>query len=178
VENKVEIVRHGGIKTAMPCKIYFFLVTILLLFGCATTPVSTLLVRPVGQDETLYFIPPSEWTAQTDKTQKISMDITYHSMRGESAVCNISLYETQNVAPELVSVTFSDLYSVEDIETMFYDESKKELRITSKININALIEVLETNSIYMKLNINGQIIIVKPPEIFLTNSRRFIDLLK
>jgi hypothetical protein len=134
---------------------------------------------PTETGATQYFFPGTEWKGS--KGIGVTCDITYRYEPDASAIYNITFFYPGNAnkgsVPSLpssivlsgdgVSAAFSDM------EILFSNAERKQLRVTSLVSGEALISVLKSPSITLTAVIGGSEYTYSPPKEFLSYRDEF-----
>lgn len=142
--------------------IVFCICAAYILTGCATVqkPPENMQIRVIAVSETvnLYYIWATFWDSKDNKNIKAKLDISYRNENDNPVICNISFYNTLKM-PETVSDIIltgkSGDYPVNDISVLFHEPKYNEIRITSKMPIDALMELFANDVFSLNANVDG-----------------------
>jgi len=177
---------RGRVHARLPGARFLFgilggLCAAVLAAGCASQP-PTLMHRGVDAGVELYFIPPSTWAVREDKRVTVSLDITYRTIPGLPATCNISFYSKDSAPREVEAVAFvtadgTALWQVRDVEVMFREPANNELRVTGTIPLDDLVSLLSgpSRELVLTFTLDGvRYTTDTPPKLFIINKDAFL----
>jgi hypothetical protein len=124
-----------------------------LCAACAATP--ELKSYLAGEGVIQYFIPPTGWKARGVQAR---LDITYRSNTDTPATVNISFLGEKTIPRKITSVSLNGNGSacpLTGISVMYPDPDRRELRITSQGDRNALAETLAADTVTLAAEIDG-----------------------
>ena len=127
-----------------------------------------------------YFFPPTDWAAQGSgaKTQeKARLDITYRTGTDTPATVNISFFGKNSIPRKMTSIALNGngvIYPLENIVVLYPVPKKRELRITSQGNHDALASVLKTEPITLTAEIDGVLYTYTPDKNFIKIKNDFL----
>jgi len=161
----------------------FILLLIPLVSGCVTAPSADDGIWVAGLSESLtrYYIPATTWQAKTDRSVSCRLDITYIDEPGRPAVCNISFFNKNAVPKEVTLPSFmadGRVYPLEDVSIMFVRAEYNELRITSVIKIDELLNLFQSDKISLKAVIDSVEYIFEPDKKFMGYRGQFLERVK
>jgi len=155
-----------------------------ILAGCASLQPSPenfqIKITAVSETVNLYYIWATVWTSKGNKNIKAKVDITYRNEENYPVTCNISFYNTSKM-PETVSgielTGKSRDYPVNDTSVLFLEPKYNEIRITSKMSVNALLELFANDVFSLKANVDGVNYQYDPPMEFYFYRDHFVKAL-
>jgi len=145
-----------------------YLTTLLFLFltACSTGP--SLISYYIDINVLHFFISPSNWTATGSKF-KAQLDITYRTGTDTPAIVNISFFGDKSIPRRITTIYFNgnDIkYFLENITILYPDPKKRELRVSTTGNRDALITLLESDNITLIAEIDGVFYVFNPDKNF------------
>jgi hypothetical protein len=152
-----------------------YFTAILIVCGCQTQS-NYVTIFPIAPGVFQYYLAPTEWEADGDI--EVSVDITYRNTPGNSAICNISLINS-NQQPRSVSSAFFTSgaadYPLENINKLFAELRTNTLRITSEIPGQSLEKMFASDSITLTITLDGVTYTCIPPKLFLDYKTQVLD---
>ncbi|MCL1833122.1 MAG: hypothetical protein FWG49_01345, partial [Leptospirales bacterium] len=106
-------------------------------------------------------------------------DMTYLDEERRPVVCNISFFNKDSLPKEITSLVFEadgKDYHLNDVSKMFNREEYGELRITSTIEINELLDIFNAEKFLLKATIDSAEYTFRPNEEFLQFCKQFSDI--
>jgi hypothetical protein len=157
----------------------FILLLIPLVSGCVTAPSTDDGIWVAGLSESLtrYYIPATTWQAKTNRSVSCRLDITYIDEPGRPAVCNISFFNKSAIPKEVTLPSFTAdgrVYPLDEINVMFVRAEYNELRITSVIKINELLNLFQSDKILLKAVIDSVEYTFEPDKRFMRYREQFL----
>ena len=164
----------------MRSKIVYTAVSILLITCCTTAPLASpgIWVTGISESLTRYYIPATTWQEKADRSVTCRLDITYVDEPERPVVCNISFFNKKVVFKEVASLSFmaeSMIYPVYGINIMLTRPEYNELRITSLVEINELLDLFQYDKITLKAVIDSSEYIFVPDTEFMQYSKQFYE---
>ena len=164
----------------MPFKIICLFIVSQFILGCATAPPagSGIWVTGISESVTRYYIPATTWQEQTNHFVTCRLDITYVNESGRPVVCNISFFHRDAAPNEATPISFMGdgrMFSLNDVNTMFTRAEYNELRITSVIAIEELLDLFRSEKIVLKALIDSVEYTFEPTEEFLLFRSQFLE---
>jgi len=108
---------------------------------------------------------------------RAKLDISYRNENDNPVICNISFYNTLKM-PETVSgialTGKSGDYPVQDMSVLFLEPKYNEIRISSTMPIDTLLEVFANDFISLKANVDGAACQYEPPREFYLYRDQFV----
>ena len=149
---------------------------IVLLCGCASSRLALFTV-PVSPNVNLYYMPMTEWQPMKGTSLKAELDFTYRNEEGSPAICNVSVF-SQEVLPKEVSAASLESEnatgSFQEIEQLLMRPEMKELRVTTKVDIEDFVRVLESREIVFVCRVDGENGRYKAPKDFYHYAEQFL----
>jgi hypothetical protein len=157
----------------------FIAILSLLGSGCKSTPSESYNIWVTGLSETAtrYYIPATEWQENKNRSISCRPDMTYINESDRPVVCNISFFNSKAVPKQITSISFEaggEIYLLNDVNEMFTRLERNELRITSTIQINELLNLFQSEKITLKAVIDSAVYTFIPDNEFLQYSRQFL----
>jgi hypothetical protein len=158
----------------------FILISIPLVSGCVTAPSteSGIWVAGISESLTRYYIPATTWTEKADRSVTCRLDMTYIDEPGKPVVCNISFFNKNTIPKEVSLPAFTAdgrIYPLNDVSIMFIRAEYKELRITSVMEINELLNLFQSNKILLKVIIDSVEYTFEPDKEFTRYRKQFLE---
>lgn len=162
-------------------QIVFFICAAIILASCATMRKQPeneqIRVMTVSETVNLYYIWATFWDSKDNANMRAKLDISYRNEDNNPVICNISFYNTLKM-PETVSGIVltgkSGDYPLNDMSVLFLEPKYNEIRITSTMPIDALLELFSNDVFSLKANIDGGIYQFEPPKVFYSYRDQFI----
>jgi len=132
----------------------------------------------MSETVTRYYIPATTWQERVNRMVSCRVDITYVNEPERQVVCNIS-FINKNAIPKIIfSICFMagvEIYPLNNINTMFTRMENNELRITSAIEIEQLLNVFQSENISLRAVIDSVEYTFVPNTEFLIYSKQFSE---
>jgi hypothetical protein len=156
-------------------------ISVLLISGCTTVPSAGSGIWITGMPESLtrYYIPATKWQKNPNPSVTSRLDMTYIDEPERPVVCNVSFFNRNTVPKQVTSLYFEAdgrVYPLNDVKVMFTRTEYNELRVTSTIEINELLNFLQSGKIYLKAVIDSVEYTFEPDREFLQYRRQFLEL--
>jgi hypothetical protein len=161
--------------------VYAFLVILLPLVSSCVTVQSTdngIWVTGISESLTRYYIPATTWTEKTNRYVTCRLDMTYIDEHGKPVVCNISFFNKDTIPKDVTSISFmagSEFYHLDDVKIMFTRAEYKELRITSVMEIDKLLNIFQSEKILLIAIINSVEYTFVPDKEFMNYTKQFYN---
>ena len=148
---------------------------LLLFASCAAAPpVRSFLV---GDGVLQHFMAPTNWSARDSRAR---LDITYRTRTDNPAIINISFFGSSGTPQTISAVSLHGAgveYHLENISVLLTRPGENELRITSTGDRDTLIDLLNSEAITLRAEIDGITFIHTPERNFDRSRTRFLDAL-
>jgi len=159
------------------------MLSILLISSCATVPLTNngIWVTSISESLTRYYIPATTWLEKSNRSVTCRLDMTYIDEPGRPIVCNISFFNKNSIPKEINSLSFiadGKIYPLVDVSIMFTRAEYNELRITSVMEINALLSMFKSEKILLKTIIDSVEYTFEPNKEFINYRREFLEQVK
>ncbi|MCL2209058.1 MAG: hypothetical protein FWC19_01650 [Treponema sp.] len=165
----------------MNIKIIFTINILIIAFiGCKSTPVTVneIWVTPISDSVIRYYIPATVWQEKNSHSVICRPDMTYLNEHGRKAVFNISFFNKDTPFNEVSSVYFSSdskNFNLDDINAMFARVDFGELRITSLIALDDIINLFNSEKYLLFAVIDSVEYSFEPDKNFLQFQKQFLE---
>ena len=164
--------------------VYAFIVfSGMVVSGCvsALPADSGIWITGISESVTRYYIPATTWQERTNRSVTCRSDMTYIDEPDRPVVCNISFFNKNTVPKEIISLYFAandKMYPLNNINTMFTRTEYGELRITSLIDINEIVDLFRSETIVLKAVIDSAEYTFIPNNEFMRYRKLFLEALR
>jgi len=117
----------------------------------------------------MFFLPPTEWKTKSKDTAKL--DITYRTETDAPPAVNITFKGKKIVPRKITNAALNGAgveYPLSNIKVLYADSKKRELRITTEGDRDALVSLLAADPITLTAEIDGELYTYTPHEWFAT----------
>ena len=152
-----------------------FICTLVFLCGCASSGPG-LFTLPVSADVTLYYIPMTEWQPLKGPLPA-TLDFSYRNEEGSPVICNVSVFSGEALPREVSAASLESekaAAACRQIGQLLVRPEKKELRVTTQVDIEDFIKVIESEEIVFVCRVDGVDGRYKAPKDFYRYAEQFL----
>jgi hypothetical protein len=152
-----------------------FLLCVLLFVGCKSSPeVVTFIVDP-GVNQ--YYFPPSGWTLPSSRSNDVMVDITYRTNSENPIFVNFSFFNKEKLFRRVSAISLEGegiVYPLEDINTLFINSKRNELRVAAHGNRDTFLPLLRSEQITLRALVDGEEYLYSPGKDFYALRDQFL----